>query len=123
MAVILVGVAKAGFGGGAGVLATPLMALTIPVAEAVALMLPLLIVCDIFSVWHYRTRFHRRSVGLLLAGSVLGVGAGTVFFGVFIGNQRVLELGDSSKTKVLLLFVQGVVEYDPKAFVDPYFQN
>ena len=102
MAVILVGVAKAGFGGGAGVLGTPLMALTIPVAEAVALMLPLLIVCDIFSVWHYRTRFHRRSVGLLLAGSVLGVGAGTVFFGVFIGNQRVLELGVGT---LALLFV------------------
>ncbi len=45
---------------------TPLMALTIPVADAAALMLPLLIVCDVFAVNHYRSNFHARSVKLLL---------------------------------------------------------
>ena len=38
-AVLLMGVAKAGFGGGIGIIATPLLALTMPVANAVALML------------------------------------------------------------------------------------
>ena len=99
--------AKAGFGGGAGVLGTPLMALTIPVAEAVALMLPLLIASDIFSVWHYRTRFHRRSVGLLLAGSVLGGGVGTAFFGFFIGNQRILQVGVGVLALLFVAFQLG----------------
>ena len=83
------------------------MALTIPVSEAVALMLPLLIACDIFSVWHYRTRFHRRSVGLLLAGSVLGVGVGTAFFGFFIGSQRVLEVGIGALALLFVAFQIG----------------
>ena len=42
IAVLLIGIAKGGFGGGPGLLATPLMALTIPVSEAAALLLPLL---------------------------------------------------------------------------------
>ena len=41
VAVIFVGIAKAGFGGGVGAIATPLMALVLPVAEAAALLLPL----------------------------------------------------------------------------------
>ena len=41
-AVLLIGIAKAGFGGGVGILAMPLLALTVPVADAAALLLPLL---------------------------------------------------------------------------------
>jgi len=91
--VVAVGIAKAGFGGGIGVIATPLMALTIPVTDAAALLLPLLIICDLFAVKHYRTCFDRRSAGLLLAGAVPGVGAGAFFFAYFLDNQRVLEVG------------------------------
>lgn len=102
IAVTMLGIAKAGFGGGVGVIGTPLMALTIPVPEAVGLLLPLLILCDVFSVWHYRTRFHRRSIALLVPGSVLGVVAGTAFFGYFLGNQRYLQMGVGA---IALLFV------------------
>lgn len=102
VAVVMIGIAKAGFGGGVGVIGTPLMALTIPVGDAVALLLPLLILCDVFSVWHYRTQFHRRSVGLLLPGSVAGVVAGTAFFGFFLDNQGMLQVGVGA---IALLFV------------------
>lgn len=98
----MLGVAKAGFGGGAGVAATPLLAMTISVTDAVAMLLPLLMLCDVFSVWHYRGTFDRRSVKLLLPGSVVGVVIGTLFFGFFIANQRILEVGVGF---VALLFV------------------
>jgi len=45
-AVLLMGISKSGFGAGFGALATPLMALTIPVPQAAAIMLPLLAVMD-----------------------------------------------------------------------------
>ena len=93
VAVLFLGIAKAGFGGGAGVLGTPLIALTIPVADAVALLLPLLMFCDVFSVWHYWSTFHRRSVVLLLTGAALGIAAGTVFFGYFLDNTAILRTG------------------------------
>ena len=93
VAVIFVGIAKAGFGGGVGVLSTPLIALTIPATDAVALMLPILIICDIFAVNHYRMHFDRRSIKLLLPGALLGITAGAIFFGFFRDNQRVLQFG------------------------------
>ena len=42
LAVLFIGVSKAGFGGGLGVLTTPLCALAFPSKEAVGLVLPLL---------------------------------------------------------------------------------
>ena len=59
-AVLLMGVGQGRFGGGIGILATPLLALTVPVADAVALLLPLLIACDVFAVRHYRRTFDKR---------------------------------------------------------------
>ena len=103
-AVIFLGIAKAGFGGGAGVVGTPLLALTIPVGDAVALLLPLLMLCDVFSVWHYRSLFHRRSVALLLPGTVVGIGAGTVFFGYFLNNAAILRGGIGLLALVFVAF-------------------
>lgn len=93
LSVVFVGIAKAGFGGGVGVVATPLMALTIPVADAAAILLPLLIVCDVFAVAHYRKTFDRRSIKLLVPGAVVGIGVGAAFFGYFASNERVLQIG------------------------------
>ena len=103
-AVVFVGIAKAGFGGGVGMIATPLMALTIPVADAAAIMLPLLIVCDVFSVYHYRMRFDRRSIKLLLPGAVVGIAIGAFFFGYFSDNERVLQVGIGVLAVIFVLF-------------------
>ncbi|MDP6042228.1 MAG: sulfite exporter TauE/SafE family protein [Candidatus Latescibacteria bacterium] len=104
IAVIFVGIAKAGFGGGVGILATPLMALTIPVAESAAILLPLLIVCDVFAVAHYWRTFHRRSVLLMLPGAVVGIGVGAFFFGYFSSNERMLQVGLGTLCVVFVLF-------------------
>lgn len=92
-AVILVGIAKAGFGGGVAVLATPLMALTISVTDAAALFLPLLIACDVFSLWYYRGSCNRASLIRLLPGAFIGITVGTLFFGFFQADQRILRIG------------------------------
>jgi uncharacterized membrane protein YfcA len=80
VAVLFVGIAKAGFGGGVGVIATPLLALIIPVADAAAILLPILITCDVFAVLHYRKSFDRRSISHLLPGAVVGIAVGAAFF-------------------------------------------
>ena len=90
--VLLMGVTKA-FGGGIGILATPLLALTVSVADAVALLLPLLIACDVFAVRHYRRTFDKGNVARLLPGSLVGIAAGAFFFGYFSQHERVLEMG------------------------------
>ena len=92
-AVLLIGVAKAGFGGGAGVIATPLMALVLPVPEAAALLLPILIMADIFAVSHYRRDLDRHELSLLLPAAVLGIVLAGLLFTQLVGKERVLEVG------------------------------
>ncbi len=81
-AVLMMGLAKSGFGAGFGALATPLMALAIPVPQAAAIMLPLLLVMDAFGVkalWHLRDRDLLR---LLLPAGMLGTLTGLLTFGL-----------------------------------------
>jgi len=103
-AVILIGIAKAGFGAGVGVLATPLMALTMPVAEAAALLLPLLIISDIFAVANYRFHFDRRNIKLMLPGALVGIMLGGIFFGHFLGKEQVLKLGIGILSVAFVIF-------------------
>lgn len=104
LAVTLVGVSKAGFGGGTGVIATPLLALTIPVAEAAALLLPLLIVADMFSIYHYRQTFDRRLIRLMVPAAVVGIVMGALLFDTFGQNERVLKVGIGILSLLFLLF-------------------
>lgn len=103
-AVILIGIAKAGFGAGVGVLATPLMALTMPVAEAAALLLPLLIISDIFAVANYRFHFDRRNIKLMLPGAFVGILLGGIFFGYFLGKEQVLKVGIGILSVAFVIF-------------------
>lgn len=81
-AVLLMGISKSGFGAGFGALATPLMALAVPVPQAAAILLPLLAVSDamgLAALWRQRDR---RLLRIMLPGGLVGVGVGTLLFGV-----------------------------------------
>lgn len=82
-AVLIMGLSKSGFAGGFGSLATPLLALTLPVPQAAAVMLPLLLAMDgigLQQLWQQRNRaLVRHLVPWALVGTVIG----TLLFGVF----------------------------------------
>jgi uncharacterized membrane protein YfcA len=100
-AVLLVGIAKGGFGTGAGIFATPMMALTIPIPQAAAIMLPILIVMDAVGLWAYRGKFQRENLKLLLAGGVLGIALGALAFRYFSDAWTRVALGAMSVGFVL----------------------
>ncbi|MCA9917785.1 MAG: sulfite exporter TauE/SafE family protein [Anaerolineales bacterium] len=104
LAIFLVGVSKAGFGGGTGLIATPLLALTIPVADAAALLLPLLIVADLLSIYHYRHTFDRRIIRLMVPAAVVGIVVGALLFNAFSQNDRVLKVGIGLLSILFVLF-------------------
>ena len=79
-AILLVGIAKGGFGSGAGMFATPLVALTVPIPQAAAILLPILCVMDVAGLWAYRGTYARGQLRLLIAGGVIGVAIGTLTF-------------------------------------------
>ena len=123
-AILLVGIAKAGFGGGVGVIATPLVALTIPVSEAAALMLPLLILADLFTLRQYHHSFDRTSIKLMLPGALVGILLGGLLFGFFSHNERMMEIIIGMIALLFVLFqatraiIFGMLEqYRPPAAV------
>lgn len=76
---LIIGMGKGGFGSSFAALATPLLALTMPVPELVPLMLPFLMVGDLFAVGFHWRRWDRRQVLLLIPGALVGVAIGTLF--------------------------------------------
>ncbi len=75
IAVTLVGLAKGGFTG-VGMIATPMLALIVPPLQAVAIMLPILLVQDVVSVWAYRRHWDAWNLKVLIPGGLIGVAAG-----------------------------------------------
>jgi uncharacterized membrane protein YfcA len=73
--VILVGLAKGGFAG-IGILALPLLALVAPPVQAAAIMLPILMVQDVFSVWAFRRTWDRTILLVMLPGAAAGIALG-----------------------------------------------
>jgi uncharacterized membrane protein YfcA len=104
-AILLVGVSKGGFGSGAGVFATPLVALTVPIPQAAAIMLPILLVMDAVGLWAYRGTFSRENLRLILAGGLLGVLLGALTFRYFSDAWIRLILGLMSVGFVLQRFM------------------
>ncbi len=81
-AVLLMGLGKSGFLSGFGALATPLLSLVVPVPQAAAIMLPLLLVMDLTGLqqlWRERDRLLLRQ---LMPAGLLGVLIGTLLFGL-----------------------------------------
>lgn len=74
----IIGLGKSGFGGGTGILTTPLFALALGGRSAVGVMLPLLIVCDIFvlSLSYYRRNIDKDTVSVLLPSMLVGIAFG-----------------------------------------------
>lgn len=93
IALVILGMGKSGFGGGLGLLAVPLMSLTIPPVEAAALLLPLLIIMDMFSIGHYRNTFDKRTLWILLPPAVIGIALGGLFFRQFSSDEEALRFG------------------------------
>ena len=75
-AVILVGLSKGGFGGSVGFVGVPLMALVMPPVQAAAILLPILCLMDVVSLWTWRGIYDRKTLAIMLPGSLVGIGLG-----------------------------------------------
>lgn len=79
-AVFINGVSKGGFGSGLGFVSVPLMALTVPVTEAAAIMLPILCVMDLAALWAYRRSWDRENMKIMLPAGLAGLVLGALTF-------------------------------------------
>jgi uncharacterized protein len=79
-AVVIIGISKAGFGSAFGSLAVPLMALTITVPMATAILLPVLCVMDALGLRAYWGQADWKMLKLILPAGLVGIVLGWFFF-------------------------------------------
>lgn len=93
LAVLVLGVAKGGLGGGIGVIGVPLMALTIGPIRAAAILLPLLMVMDALALRRYWRRWHSNSLRMMLPGALAGTLIGWLTFELFSADTLRVLIG------------------------------
>jgi len=130
--VVLVGIAKAGFAGGIGVIAVPLLCLVMAPSKAAAMLLPLLGGCDLVSIYFYRKTFSLRGLRDLDPGAALGISLGALFLWLWSGNKEATERGLKVMIGVISLFFvvyqvgktwifKNLERYHPKPWHGPLF--
>ena len=93
IATLLFGMSKAGFGGAAGSLGVPLMALAVPAPFAAAVMLPILLAIDLIGLVVFRGKADTANLRIILPGAMLGIALGWLTFGHVDGRWIKLLIG------------------------------
>lgn len=75
----MISLSKGGLGGILGALATPMMALVMPANKVLGLLLPIILLADVFALYFNWGKWNVRLVALMLPGAVIGVTIGTIF--------------------------------------------
>jgi hypothetical protein len=106
LACFLTGLSKGGLGGTMGALITPVLALVVPLDQAIGMMLPILMLGDVFALAAHWRRWEGRLVWVLLIGGVVGVTLGTFV----LTNIPAVLLRRILGVIVLLFFVYKLFE-------------
>jgi len=117
----MIGVAKGGFGG-LGALLTPLLALVLPVASAVGVLLPMLMVGDVFAVYMYWKEWDLDLVKRMLPAGIVGALAGTFLLSSVPPDGLRVILGIFVLVSVAYKFFSDriqAIRYEPKPWHAP----
>ena len=105
-AVLFIGDAKAGFGGGWVILVSPLCVFVLGPKHAIGILLPLLCAGDAFSLYHYWGKWRRDNLKYLVPGVMAGVVIGVQLIGHFSPRQLNVAIGVIAVLFVAFQFTQ-----------------
>lgn len=89
---IFTGISKSGFASGAGTVVVPLLTLTMPLSSAAALVLPLLLLMDARTIWHYRQHVIGSELRHIIPAALAGILLGSLVLGKLPENVLQLTL-------------------------------
>ena len=92
-AIILFGVAKSGLGGSVSLISIPLMTFVMPLNQALAILLPILIFSDFISAFKFRKEFDLKTLKLMVPFAAIGAIIGASTFSFFSESYLKLILG------------------------------
>ena len=117
----MIGFAKGGFGG-LGALLTPILALVLPVASAVGVLLPMLMVGDVFAVYMYWKEWDFDLVRRMLPAGIVGALAGTFLLSSVSPDGLRIILGIFVLVSVAYKFLSDriqAIRYEPRSWHAP----
>jgi uncharacterized protein len=117
LGIFLIGLSKAGFATGLGMLSTPLMAQALPARTAIGVILPLLCFADVFTLAVYWRRWDLRLVAWPLVGTAIGIGLATAFVTSISELALRRSIGATGLVLTLLLVIRN--RYHPHAVYQP----
>jgi uncharacterized membrane protein YfcA len=92
-AILLFGMAKGGVGGGISMLSVPLMALAVPPVQAAAILLPILVVMDLFALNSFRGQCSIVNLKIIIPGAAIGILMGTFTFSYLSADMIRIIIG------------------------------
>ena len=88
--ILIQGISKSGFAGGAGILSLPLMMLVMPVQKCTAMLLPLLILCDMNAIYHHRDNKDWAVIRAIYIPAIVGIVLGAAVWW-YVGTADVKQ--------------------------------
>jgi len=85
-AIVLYGIAKSGLGGSISLISVPLMTVVMPLQQALAIILPILIFSDMIAVYRFRKEFNLNILKLIVPFAAVGIIIGSLTFSFFPEN-------------------------------------
>ncbi len=104
---LFVGFSKTGIGG-IMMLAIPLLATTFGGKDSTGILLPMLLVGDIFAIWYYRRSVQWHNVFKPLPWAVIGIALGVIVGNYISDRTFVILIG------IIVLFCLGILVYTEK---------
>ncbi|HBX70969.1 MAG TPA: hypothetical protein DEH25_16720 [Chloroflexi bacterium] len=118
LSVLMIGISKSGFGSALAVFGVPLMSMVMPPAQAAAIVLPLLILMDLFNLFHYRRQYDRKNLLILLPASIVGIVIGTLTFR-YLTDAHIRIMIGSIGIIFALFYIRGQRKEQSQAQPDP----
>jgi len=104
----LIGLSKAGFATGLGMLTTPLVATAVPAREAIGIILPLLCFADLLTLSVFWKKWDMSLIRFPLLGSVGGVALGMAFVSIISDRLLKNSIGATALILTVLLLIRNI---------------
>ena len=92
-AILLYGIAKSGLGGSISLISIPLMTIVMPLSQALAIILPILIFSDLIAVYRFRKEFDFSTLKLIVPFAGIGIFIGSLSFSNFSEDLLKITVG------------------------------
>lgn len=104
----LIGLSKAGFATGLGMLTTPLLATAVPARQAIGIVLPLLCIADLLTLSAFWKKWKLELIRLPFWGALAGIALGMIFVNQISERMLRTSIGATALILTALLIIRNI---------------